>query len=188
MIYEAADHRNDADINSTWQNLLDATHAKVVENPKATEKPFEAVINMVRDMAHRLNLSESTFSPAVLIPMIEKYALECQRDVGPQTWVVDLFIHVNFPFETILNILQTMFYNDVAPFSGRNRRILGDHMLYTIQQWYQECVRTNARLFGGEGNAQEISQLLVMLSQNGLGKEEVDKALDLRNNIDRAFR
>ena len=62
MIYEAADHRNDADINSTWQNLLDATHAKVVENPKATEKPFEAVINMVRDMAHRLNLSESTFS------------------------------------------------------------------------------------------------------------------------------
>lgn len=188
LIYEAADHRNDADINSTWQNILESTHSKVANDPNATELPYEAIVTMVRDMAHRLNYSETTFSPAMLIPMIEKYALEFQRDVGPRTWVIDLFIHVHFHYETILSILQNMFYGEVAPFSGRNRKVLAEHMLYTIKEWYKDCVRNNTRLFGGEDNAQGINEMLDVLVQNGLSPDEQEQAAELRLRIDRSFR
>ncbi|KAH8804905.1 putative nucleoporin [Xylogone sp. PMI_703] len=188
LIYEAADHRNDADINSTWQNILESTHSKVANDPNATELPYEAVITMVRDMAHRLNYSETTFSAAMLIPMIEKYAIEFQRDVGPRTWVIDLFIHVHFHYETILSILQNIFYGEVAPFSGRNRRLIAEHMLYTIKEWYQDCVRSNTRLFGSEENAQGISDMLEVLVQNGLSPDDQEQANDLRVRIERSFR
>jgi len=187
-IYEAADHRNNADINATWQSLLEATHAKVANDPNAAELPYEAVINMFRDMANRLNHSESTFPPTFLIPLIEKYALESQRGVGSPTWVVDLFLSVSFHPETILSVLQEMFYNDIAPFTGRNKAILPNHMLYTIQQWYHECVRNNQRLFGGDENARAINELLSTLIRSGLSPDDQEQATELMKKIGKSFR
>lgn len=151
-------------------------------------KPYEAVIATVREISYRLNMSEIVFPPQVLIPMLERYAFEHQRGVGSPTWVMDLFIEIGVPFETLVSVLEAMFYNNEAPFEGKNRRVIAKDMLYAIQNWYQQCARSNQHLFGGEDNAATISQTLLMLTQNGLENAEVREAQDLRLKIERGFR
>lgn len=72
-------------------------------------------------MSQRLKNSDNTFFPGMLIPMIENYAVEHQNGVGAKTWVPDLFIHVGFQFDAILSILNNMYSNDLAPFTGRKQ-------------------------------------------------------------------
>jgi nuclear pore complex protein Nup155 len=184
MIFESAHHRNEADINSTWQYYLDATHTKVITDPtNSPQQPYEAVINMLREMSQRLKNSEVTFPPHTLIPMIETYALENQFGVGPPSWVPDLFIQVSFPFETILSILQSLYLNDIAPFTGRNKQVLADHMLYVCEMWYKDCERSNTRPFGTEENAAGIDEILETLIRGGLRPDDVRRADELRRKI-----
>ena len=102
--------------------------------------------------------------------------------------MIDLFIDVGFAYETILGIIQGMWYNDMAPFVGRHKRILADHMLYVCEQWYEDCVRHNTRLYGGDDNAVEISGLLDILTERGLQPAEQERAADLRRKIQRSLR
>jgi len=185
-IYEAASHRNEADISATWQSLIDATHQKALAN-NGTQQPYEAIVNMMRDMAHRLSLSETTFSPAILIPMIETYAAEYQHNVGPRTWVEDLFISVGFPYETIVATIQGLWYNNVAPFINNRRLTLARHIIYVLGQWYEDCIRTNTRLFGSDENLEEISQLLALLGAENLPAQDRDALGVLQKKIQRAW-
>ncbi|KAE8443895.1 hypothetical protein EG329_001304 [Mollisiaceae sp. DMI_Dod_QoI] len=190
-IYEAADHRNEADINATWQSLLDQTHAKVIEaGDNATQQPYEAVITMVRAMHQRLGTSEICFSPQFLIPLLERYAIEHQNGVGPEFWLPDLFLEVEFQYETIVQVLQSLWYSNIAPFSGRRKQVLASHVLYVLEQWFLDCERNNNRLFGSEENAQDISQLLEVLQAGGdaLRQADVEKCAELRRKILRSFR
>jgi nuclear pore complex protein Nup155 len=154
----------------------------------STELPYEAVVTAIRALAHRLNLSESTFPPTILIPMLEKYAYEFQRDVGPRTWVADLFIDVGVPYETIVQVLEGMIYNDEMPFQGRNRSVIAREMLHVIRRWVGDCVRNNERLFGGEEVATSVASVLDMLTRNGLVGEEVNEAVELRRRIEKGYR
>ncbi|KAG9238935.1 putative nucleoporin [Amylocarpus encephaloides] len=185
-IYECADHRNEADISATWQQLLDHTHGKR-NNEGGVQAAYEAVVNMIQEMANRLNHSESTFSPNIIIPMIEKYAVEFQANVANVYWVPDLFLEVNIPHETLIQILQSMWYNNVAPFAGRNRVVLANHIVHVCEHWYETCISTNTRLFGSDDNAQDISELLGVLSNN-LSSDVQGKVDQLRRNIQRSFR
>jgi nuclear pore complex protein Nup155 len=142
---------------------------------------------MMRDMAHRLSGSETTFSPTLLIPIIETYAIEFQHDVGPRTWVPDLFISVGFPFETIVATVQSMWYNNVAPFTGQRKAILASHIIYVLGQWYEDCIRSNTRLFGSDENAQSINQLLELLARERLSALDLDALNVLRTKITRAW-
>jgi nuclear pore complex protein Nup155 len=142
---------------------------------------------MMRDMAHRLSLSETTFSPSLLIPMIEQYAIEFQYDVGPRTWVPDLFIEVGFPFESIVTQIQSLWYNNIAPFTGSRKRVLATHIIYVLGQWYEACIRENTRLFGSDENAQEVNELLELLSHEQLGLHEKEALTTLRRKIVRAW-
>lgn len=188
LIFETANHRNGADITSTWQQYIDQKHHEVENDPNnATQQPYEAIVNIIRSMSQRLKNSETTFNPLTLIPMIERYALENHSDRMPRTWVVDLFIQVQFPFETILSTLQSMWLNDVAPFRGQYRMILADHMLYTCEQWYRDCQRRNQRPFGTEENAEGIGEVLGMLVQSGLRADDVQRAQDLGDRITREW-
>ncbi|TAQ83782.1 hypothetical protein B7494_g7897 [Chlorociboria aeruginascens] len=186
MIYEAANHRNEADINATWQSILEYTHQQCVNEHNRERQPYEAVISMVRSMAQRLNMSETTFPPSTLIPLIERYSLEQQNNVGPRTWAIDLFIHIQFPYETILSTLNSMWLNDIAPFVGRHKNILGEHIIYTAKQWYDDCIRNNTRIFGGEQNAAQIDEILAMVMP-ALDMERREEGNELRKRIQRSF-
>jgi nuclear pore complex protein Nup155 len=142
---------------------------------------------MMRDMAHRLSLSETTFSPGLLIPMIEQYAVEYQNGVGPRTWVEDLFISVGFPYESIVANIQSMWYNNVAPFTGQRKQILAKHIIYVLGQWYEECIRSNNRLFGSDENADDVNQLLELLGSEALGPQDTEALHMLKRKIARAW-
>jgi nuclear pore complex protein Nup155 len=191
-IYQAADHRNPADISATWVHYLDYTHQTVVDkiangDPDAPQ-PYEAIITGVRDLAYRLNLNETTFPPDVLIPLLEKYKVEQQRDIGPSTWVMDLFLEVEIPHETIIPILERILYNNEAPFSGRNCSYIANDAFYVIEKWYAHCIRRNTPLFGGVDNARGMVQFLTMLTGNGLAQEKRHDALELRQRIEAQLR
>ena len=186
LIYQAADHRNPADIRATWMNLLDRTHEEAAQ--PGEPKPFEAVSEKVRSLGNRLNLSESMFPVADLLPRIRKYALEFQTGVGPDTWVVDTFVDLQVPFESILSALEEMFYRDEAPFQGRNRRFIANDIIYIVGLWYRDSSRGAGVAFGGESNAEAISQLLQVLLQSDLDDQRAEQCQALRLRIEHTLR
>ncbi|PBP16344.1 hypothetical protein BUE80_DR012878 [Diplocarpon rosae] len=188
-IYEAAAHTNEADIMTTWVTLLNQTHDRA-ELPSSTQAPYEAVITMVRDMSNRLSGSESTFSPYNMIPLLASYCAEKQFQLGPRTWLVDLFIEVKFPFETIISVLRDLWSNSAPPFLGSKKGALASWMVYTIEMWYQDCVLTNQPLFGGEANAESVTDILIEIESapGGLDQTDLQASQELRRKILRAFR
>jgi nuclear pore complex protein Nup155 len=132
-------------------------------------------------MGPRLNFSETTFSPAMLIPMIEKYAIN-NPSGAPPNWVPDLFLHVKFSHESIVATLQNMYFNEMQPFVGRNKRVLAEHILYICQQWYNDCARKNKAIFGGEDNVRDIDNLLQNLAP-AFAPQQRDQAMALRQSI-----
>lgn len=118
----------------------------------------------------------------MLIPLIENYAVSNPSRGAPATWVPDLFLHVKFSHESIVATLQNMYYNELQPFVGRNKRVLAEHILYVCQQWYNDCVRNNKAIFGSDDNAREIDELLQTLGPT-FAQQERDQALALRQSI-----
>ena len=94
-----------------------------------------------------MRLSESTFPISFLLYVLEKYSFEHQRNVGPATWVIDVFLSLQVPYERLFSVLEAMFYNNEAPFNGNNRRIIGNEIVYVTQQWFQETARAGSVLF-----------------------------------------
>lgn len=187
QIYYVADHRNTADILSTWQTLLDTTHEATAKKGEA--QPYEAVIEKVRSLGSRLRMSEIVFPIPEILPMIERYSLQHQRGVGPQTWVVDLFLDLEVAYETIYTTLENMFYNDEAPFTGPNKKPIAIDLLYIIRQWYHETQRVGGAVFGSDVMAARISEMLVLVQQQaGLPGNLVQMAQDLRVQIDNSIR
>lgn len=190
QIYQAADHRNPADIYATWENLFDFEHGIVeAQGEDATQLPYEHIVSIIIDLAHRLGLSESIFEPYMFIKLLEKYAFEYQRGVGPPTWIMDVLIDINMPFENIKNVLETMIYHDEQPFTGGNRRIIANHLLYVLSQWFDHCTRTNQRTFGGVDQASKVQELVgILLANNLLQQPEREQANDLQTRIQRQMR
>ncbi|KAI9811499.1 MAG: hypothetical protein M1826_003170 [Phylliscum demangeonii] len=165
LIYKSADHRNTADIKATWQNLIDQIHKETLR--RGEPQPWEAVAERVRSLGNRLHLSETTFPIGVLLSMLEKYAFEYQHPQQPaqasssslpssqddqdrshdrllasppKAWVIDTFLDVGVSPDTLLPILESMIYNDEAPFAGRNRAWIAADVLSLCQRWYATVV------------------------------------------------
>lgn len=181
-----ANHRNAADIKTTWENLIRETHREAVESN--TVRPYEAVAETIRELARKLQLSPTMFPVAVLLPMLERYVLENQLGVGPQNWVVDLFLDLDVPYESLYTVLEAVFYNDEVPFHGRNRRFIGVDLLYVITRWYESTMRIGGGVFGSDVLAGRILETLLMLQQCGLDEDSVQLCRDLGLYIVQAVR
>ena len=186
LIYQAADHRNPTDVRATWQNLLERTHESTVE--RGEPQPYEAVVESIRSLGSRLNLSSSTFPVSDLVPMLERYAFEHQRGLGPPTWVMDTFLDLEVPYEAIWPVLGNMFYNDEVPFHGRNRRYIANDLLYVAQRWFQDSSRGSDHLFGGEPNPSEVLEMLMVLERTALDQEKAQESQVLRMRIEQMLR
>ena len=186
LVYQLADHRNPTDIRDTWRNLLDKVHTETVHRNQI--QPYEAIADQVRRLGTRLNLSTTTFPITDLIYLLKRYAFEFQRGVGPSTWVIDIFIDLHVPFDTIFPVLESMLYNNEMPFQGANRRYIADDMLYVAQKWFQESSRGTARLFGSESNSVGMLESLQTMISSGLSAERVDECRSLRMRIDQMLK
>ena len=125
---------------------------------------------------------------AILLPLLKKYAFECQRDIGPDEWVIDTFLDLQVPYDTILPVLESMFYNDEAPFQGRNRRFIANDILYVCKRWYGDSIRGGQPPFGGEENIAAVYQILLVLMENGVDNDKMEECRGLRNRIEQFLR
>lgn len=175
--------------------MIDAKHNEAlakVEVARATGTqnaplPFETIISVVRDLAYKLNRSEFTFPPEMLVRKLEAYAVEKQKGVGPSTWVMDLFFEVGISYERVVQVLESMIHEPIPPFnSGKNQKFILQDTLYAIGKWYQDCVRHNQEVFNG--NALWIDELLGGLMKSGLDSKQAEEARELRVRIARALR
>ncbi|KAA8564186.1 hypothetical protein MFRU_065g00240 [Monilinia fructicola] len=185
QIFAAANHHNQADIKTMWEQLLLSIQDRVEEEPQEQiERPYEAIVNIIREMSQKLSGYEVVFSPNILIPLIETYAAE-HAYPGPINWVPDLFISVSFDFDIIINVLEGMFYNEVDPFVGPNKKILADHIVYVAEQWHADCVRHNKRIFGGEVQKDLVGQTLAELNAAAYRDDPVgrQRVMELRKVI-----
>ena len=185
LIYQAADHRNPTDIRNTWSNLLETSHQEALARNEGT--PYETVAETVRGLGTRLNLSETMFPIPDLVPLLERYAFEYQNRVGPESWVMDTFIDISVPFESLFAALESMFYNDETPFQGRNRRQIAIHILYIVKLWLQDSSRGTGKILAGESNAVAVSQVLQMV-QPTLDAQKGEECQLLRLRIDQLLR
>lgn len=191
VIYKASDHANPADVSATWDNLIEATHSAALSRIETegaqAPQPYETIISVVSNLAYKLNRSEFTFPPEMLVRKLEAYAVEKQRGVGPSTWVMDLFFEVGISYERIVTVLESMIHEPIPPFnSAKNQRVILNDTLYTIGKWYQDCVRHNTQLF--HGNEMWVDELLVTLQKNGLDGTKAEEARELRVRIAAALR
>ncbi len=120
--------------------------------------------------------------------MLERYAFEYQNGVGPETWVVDTLVDIGVPYESLFPVLEGMFYNDEAPFQGRNRRYVANDIIYVVKLWFQDSSRGGGKILGGGSNAAAISQTLLMLQQSGLDERKADECQVLRMRIEHLLR
>lgn len=138
-------------------------------------------------MGTRLNLSETMFPITDLVPILERYSVEFQNGVGPETWVMDTMIDIGVPFESLYSVLEGMFYNDEAPFQGKNRRYIAKDILYVVQKWFQDSSRGAGKILGGESNAATISATLQMV-QPTLDARRAKECQTLRMRIEHVLR
>lgn len=194
LIYNVADHRNPADISATWQALISATHAEALAAGENGPLPYEAVALKVRSLGARLHLAEATFPVVIILPMLERYALEYQFNVGPAHWVLDLFLSLEVPHESLLPVLESLYYSAEPPFdSTKNRKIIAGEIVYLVGQWYIVSERRGEAVpFGSEEVAADVEEVLKDLVKAGgasvLDKEDREVVEVLRTRIARTLR
>ena len=154
QIYQVADHRNPADIKSSWQNLIEQTDSHSLAQQGKHVAPWEAVGEKVRELGRKLNGADSVFPIQILLPMLERYAISPHDQKTPPHWAVDLFVDLDVPHETLLPILEGLYYGNEHPFIGSKRKIIASQMVYLLKSWFAESERKGERVpFGSEENA-----------------------------------
>ena len=134
-------------------------------------------------------MSDIIFPIPTLLPMLERYALEHQRGVGPATWVVDLFLDLGVAHETLYTVLESMYYTDEAPFHGTNRKYIAKDLLYLIEHWFHDTVRLGGTVFGSDVVAERITETLLLLQQGGnIPPEQLQLANELRTRVEDILR
>ncbi|KXL44642.1 hypothetical protein M433DRAFT_155581 [Acidomyces richmondensis BFW] len=161
MIYQVSDHRNPLDIRTTWELLVSSTHDRALAEGTI---PWERVGEKVREMGRKLGCADATFPIQLLLPAMEKYALQPQEYPIPQTWAVDLFLELDIAYETMLPVLEQIYYGNEQPFVGSKRKVIAGHMVYVMKQWVEESNRRGEKfLCGTEENASVVSDCLTSL-------------------------
>ena len=121
QIYQVADHRDSSQISQTWQQAIEQAHGFAVQRSQTGDEgapePFEAVAELVRNLGNKLQMSESTFPVHFILPLLEKYSFQHQRNVAPTHWATDLFLELQVAYERIFDVLETLFYTNETPFT-----------------------------------------------------------------------
>jgi nuclear pore complex protein Nup155 len=169
-----ADHRDVSQIKATWQQLLQNVHDATVERNEA--EPYEAVADKVRSLGSRLRLSENTFPIPILLPMLEKYGFEHQRNVAPANWVIDLFLDLQVPYESLFDTLEAIFYANDVPFLGVHRKVIASDLIEVVSRWLNDTIRGGGIIFDSEQGALRVDQMLQALIQEG-GRSGMDDGM-----------
>lgn len=189
ILYQVADHRNPADIMGSWQNLINQTHEESYAIHGRARRPWEAVGEKVRALGRRLHSSSATFPIPILLPMLERYIIQPQEEHPPPSWAIDIMLELDIPHETLLPVLEQLYYSNEHPFVGSKRKIVASKMVYLLQKWFEASVRSGERiLFGSEENASTVQDCLASLLRGDLDPTWRQQAEALAARIAQAMR
>lgn len=168
LIYQVADHRNPADIKASWQSLIDQHDDQFQALHGRDARAWESVGEKVRELGHRLNLSDAYFPIQTLVPMLERYWMLFTEHKPPIDWVIDLFLDLEISHETLLPVMEQMYYGNEHPFVGSKRRLLATQMVHLLSSWLRESERRGERtVFGSDENVSLVSDCLASLLRGG---------------------
>lgn len=126
---------------------------------------------------------------AVLLPMLANYSIANLQNSAPPNWVIDIFLDLSAPYETLLSTLESMFYADEPPLNGRNRRFIANDIVYMSRRWYEESVRGGGLAFGGEENAVAVAEALrVVMGAGVLDQEMMEEARVMSARVEQVLR
>lgn len=165
-----------AEIKKCWEQLISEKHKKALEAPHGAQ-PYELVAEALRYLGGRFAHSEYIFPPGDLIPLLEIYAYEHQRDVGTPGWVVDTFVEAGVPEETVLRVLEAMFWQDEVPFKGTARRRLLADAVYAVEKWWMKVVKRGGDGFRLDDIRNSLKSMVSVVPQGGAESERVDRLL-----------
>lgn len=177
QIYQVADHRDAAQIKQTWQQLFQSIHDKT--NEAGEPQPFEAIAEEVRSVGVRLRMSEATFPVQTLLPILERYSFENQRNVAPPHWVVEIFLDLEVSCERLFDVLESMFYLNETPFMGTNRKYIATDLVYVSGRWFHDTMRAGGIIFGGEAQAIRVDEVMQVMLQGARDAELDDETLQV---------
>jgi nuclear pore complex protein Nup155 len=159
----------------------------------------------VQEIGQRVALNENVFPISIVLQLLLQYDLEYYtHDANSPnaqglalnanlTWAIDVFLKLNAPFEHLVATLESLWYAQEAPFTGRNRKLLVKWVIFLVEQWAVTSRRQGA-LFGGAENAIGLSDLLrVVLGSDVLGRDVDDqtwiqRAREINATVDEAAR
>lgn len=172
LIYQAADHRNPADIIIAWESMIEMEEYFCVARQKDVTR-WEAVGAKVIQVGRRVGKSPSIFPIHVVLPKLENFAQSLQRgEQPPEDWAVNLLLDLEVGPEAILPVLEQMYYSNEHPFVGSKRRLIAAKIVHLIDRWFKASERNGDRvLFSSEENLEMVQESL-----KGLLRADMDNA------------
>ena len=138
-----------------------------------------------------MNKSLTNLLLAIVLPILLQYLSQNQPEYLGKTWPVDLFLELQIPYETLLAVLESLFYRHLEPnWSGRRHELIARLIVYVARIWMQQTAKGGGVYFGSEENARSVSEILraVLADQRALPAAEQDVAREIRERVDRIIR
>jgi nuclear pore complex protein Nup155 len=208
IIYDMADYRNAADIAATWANLINTVDKTARDAKDAT--PFQAVASEVQTLGRRLNCSDTTFpirklfslpisnrlliDKAILLPVLLEYAFKdanepARATLASFTWPIDLLLDLSVAHETLVTVLEDLFYSPEALWTKeKTKSRIAQLLVYTIDAWFDSTARGQGVVFGGDENTIKMLELVKeVIAFRNLGREGKEEAERVREKIERVL-
>ncbi|TLD36418.1 non-repetitive nucleoporin [Venturia nashicola] len=201
VIYNLADYRNAADVTTTWASHIHKTDEDARKKKNVT--PAMAVAEEVVKMGRRLECSDTTFPIPMLLPQLIEYALKDLPDApanNPRaapvslesyTWPIDKMLDLEVPYETLVTVLEDIFYSPEATWAKQKTKSrVAQLLVYTVEAWFDVSARGQGIAFGSDENAVKMLELVkqaLAYLDSSRSKEGKDAAERVRDKVERVL-
>jgi nuclear pore complex protein Nup155 len=87
--------------------------------------------------------------------------------VAPENWVIDLFLDLQVPYESLFDTLEAIFYTNDQPFLGVNRKVIANDLIELVGRWLNDTMRGGGIILDSEQGALRVDQMMQALIQEG---------------------
>ncbi|KAF1813320.1 nuclear pore complex protein Nup155 [Eremomyces bilateralis CBS 781.70] len=191
QVFHHADYRSTQDISATWSNLIERTI--VDAQAQGGAEPWEMVVDIVRKLGTRVNLSETVFPINMLVNTLLNFAQQYLQG-SPAHWVTNVFLELEVPHEALISALEVPLHSHEPPFvTPAERAVVANEVLHVCEHWFAVSRRAGGIAFGSEENAAGVSDVLreaaqLLVQVPGQYDEEQLRARDLMEAAGRTLR
>ena len=105
------------------------------------------------------------------------------------TWPIDLLLDLSIPHETLVTVLEDLFYSPEALWTKeKTKSRIAQLLVYTIDAWFDNTARAQGVVFGSDENAVKMLELVKeVLGFRALGRDGNDEAERVREKVERVL-